>query len=58
MHLVAILDVTFIDVDQVLNVQTTIFLQPHCVTEDQWDDATTFPCLDGISAKLQKRKKM
>lgn len=55
MHLVAIHDVTFIDVDQVLNVQTTIFLQPHCVTEDQWDDATTFPCLDGVSAKLQKR---
>lgn len=53
--LVAIFHVTLEDADYVISVQASIsvFLQSHCVTENQWNGSSTSPRLDGVSAKLE-----
>lgn len=54
-HLVTVLDVTLEDVDQILNVHTSIalFLQPHCVAQDQRQNFPAFPSPDGVGTELR-----
>lgn len=55
-NLVAVLHVPLEDADYVVNVQAgvSVFLQPHCVTEDQRKSPTTSSCLNVVGAILQE----
>lgn len=58
-NLVTVLDVTPVDVDQIVDVQTCTghFFQPHRVAQDHRQRFPIFPSLDGVGSVLRGRRK-